>query len=120
MGGSEVPGAVGRVVSAGVTVESAGPVFGSIRLRHFGPRALVEDGSVCSKATSVFNGDIGYRVATKASLVLELYNLFDAEVSDIDYFYASRLAGEPAGGVEDIHTHPALPRTARLAMQIQF
>ena len=30
-------------------------------------------------------------------------NLFDAEVSDIDYFYASRLPGEPAEGVKDTH-----------------
>jgi hypothetical protein len=39
--------------------------------------------------------------------VVETFNLFDANVSDIDYFYASRLPGEPAYGVEDIHTHPA-------------
>ena len=30
--------------------------------------------------------------------MLEAFNLFDAEVSDIDYFYASRLPGEPEGG----------------------
>ena len=42
--------------------------------------------------------------------MLEAFNLFDANVSDIDYFYASRLPGEPADGVEDIHTHPAVLR----------
>ena len=52
--------------------------------------------------------------------MLEAFNLFDAEVSDIDYFYASRLPGEPADGVEDIHTHPALPRSARLGIQFAF
>ena len=41
-------------------------------------------------------------------------------VSDIDYFYASRLPGEPADGVEDIHTHPALPRSARIGIQFSF
>ena len=35
--------------------------------------------------------------------------------SDIDYYYASRLPGEPAGGVDDIHFHPAAPRTARIS-----
>lgn len=119
-GEDHVPGAVGRVISAGVTVESEQPVFGSLRLRHFGPRSLVEDDSVRSEQTSVFNGDIGYRLAGGVNLVLELYNIFDADVSDIDYYYASRLPGEPAGGVEDIHTHPALPFTLRATLQVRF
>jgi hypothetical protein len=38
------------------------------------------------------------------------------KVSDIDYFYTSRLPGEPAGGVDDIHTHPAEPREFRLSI----
>ena len=30
--------------------------------------------------------------------------------SDIDYFYVSRLPGEPTAGIGDVHTHPTLPR----------
>ena len=52
--------------------------------------------------------------------MLEAFNIFDAEVSDIDYFYTSRLPGEPTGGVEGIHTHPAVPRTARIGIQVLF
>jgi hypothetical protein len=52
--------------------------------------------------------------------VLSAFNLFDAKVSDIDYYYASRLAGEPGEGIEDIHMHPAIPRSARLALQVTF
>jgi hypothetical protein len=37
-------------------------------------------------------------------------------VSDIDYFFASRLRGEPLEGVDDIHFHPAVPRTARVGL----
>jgi hypothetical protein len=33
---------------------------------------------------------------------------------------ASRLPGEPAEGVEDIHFHPAVPRTARLSLIVAF
>ena len=40
--------------------------------------------------------------------------------SDIDYFYTSRLPGEPAGGIDDIHMHPAAPRTARVNVIIGF
>ncbi|MEO8257693.1 MAG: TonB-dependent receptor [Acidobacteriota bacterium] len=118
--GTKIPGALDRVISAGVTVEPRQSVFGSLLVRHFGPRPLIEDGSVNSKSTTIWNGEVGYRLSNKARLVLEAFNIFDAKVPDIDYFYASRLPGEPADGVKDIHTHPALPRSARLGIQFSF
>ena len=41
-------------------------------------------------------------------LAVDLFNILDARNSDIDYYYQSRLSGEPAGGVADIHAHPTL------------
>jgi hypothetical protein len=52
-------------------------------------------------------------------LFVEGFNLFDAEVSDIDYFFESRLRNE-AEPVEDIHFHAAIPRSARVALQVSF
>jgi hypothetical protein len=118
--GRNIPGALDRVVSAGVTVEPRVPLFGSLRVRHFGPRALVEDRSVRSKGTTLWNGEVGYRASNRARVVLELFNIFDAEVADIDYFYTSRLPGEPDEGVDDVHTHPALPRSVRIGLQLSF
>jgi hypothetical protein len=118
--GRYVPGALDRVVSAGLTVDPSLPLFGSIRLRHFGARPLIEDASVASEPTTLWNGEVGYTLSPKARLVMEAFNLFDAKVSDIDYFYASRLPGEADGGFEDVHTHPALPRSARVTLQLTF
>jgi len=115
-----VPGSLDRVISAGLAVEPSKSIFGSLRLRHFGPRPLIEDASVTSKATSLWNGEIGYRFSPKARVVLEGYNLLDSKVADIDYFYTSRLPGEPAEGINDVHTHPAIPRTARVSLQVSF
>jgi hypothetical protein len=120
LSGHRIPGALTRVISGGLTVETQRPVFGSLRVRHFGPRPLIEDASVNSAATTLWNGEAGYRFSTKARLVLEVFNLFDATVSDIDYFYTSRLQGEPLDGVDDVHTHPALPRSARLGLRLSF
>jgi outer membrane receptor protein involved in Fe transport len=89
-------------------------------VRHFGPRPLTEDGRVTSQATTLWNSEAGYRVSRNARVRVELFNLFDAAASDIDYFYASRLAGEPADGVADVHTHPALPRSVRVSLQVSF
>ncbi len=118
--GRHVPGALDRVITAGITVEPRQPFFGSLRIRHFGPRPLIEDASVTSRGTTLWNGELGYSVSSNTRLVLELFNIFDAKVSDIDYFYPSRLPGEPADGIDDIHTHPALPRSARLGVQFSF
>jgi outer membrane receptor protein involved in Fe transport len=118
--GSEIPGALDRVVSAGVTLEPKQAVYGSIRVRHFGPRPLIEDASVQSAGTTLWNGELGYRVSPRTRVVAEVFNLFDAKVADVDYFYASRLPGEPEEGFEDIHTHPALPRSVRIGLEISF
>jgi hypothetical protein len=118
--GDHIPGALARVISGGVTFEAKRPLYGSVRTRHFGPRPLVEDASVQSKSTTLWNGEAGYRLSKQARISVELFNLFNARVSDIDYFYASRLPGEASEGVEDIHTHPALPRSARVALRVSF
>jgi hypothetical protein len=118
--GDRVPGALDRVISGAMTIEPSRRVFGSVRLRHFGPRPLTEDGTVSSRSTTIWNGEIGYRVSPRTRVVLEGFNLLDSQVADIDYFYRSRLPGEPLDGVDDIHTHPSLPRSARVALQVTF
>ena len=74
----------------------------------------IEDDSVRSNATSLINLEAGYQLARNVRVAVDIFNLLDARDSDIDYYYASRLPGEPAGGVNDIHFHPALPRTVRV------
>jgi hypothetical protein len=59
-------------------------------------------------------------VSSRARIIAEVFNLFDAKAADIDYYYASRLPGEPLAGIADVHTHPALPRSARVTLHISF
>ena len=103
----DVPGALSRL--------SAG-----LRLRYFGPRPLTQDGSVKSKATTLLYADVGYRLTKGVKVGLEVFNLLDSHDSDIDYFYTSRLPGEPLAGVEDIHTHPSEPREFRISATASF
>jgi outer membrane receptor protein involved in Fe transport len=93
--------------------------FTGLRLRHFGPRPLTEDNRVTSKSTTIFNGEGGYKFSDHVRMTLEGFNLLDAEVSDIDYFFESRLRDEPAS-VEDIHFHAAIPRSARFSLRVSF
>lgn len=115
-----VPEAVNTVVSGGVSVDGFHRTFGSLRWRYFGPRALVEDDAVRSKATSLTNLQLGLQATRHLRATLDVFNLFDAQASDIDYFFASRLPGEPLAGVDDRHVHPTVPRTLRLAATLTF
>jgi hypothetical protein len=118
--GDRIPGAAAMVVSAGAAVNDWKKVFGSLRLRYFGPRPLIEDDSVRSISTTLVNLQAGYRLSSGVRLLVDVFNLFDSDVSDIDYFYDSRLPGEPSGGFSDIHFHPTLPRAARVSLQFGF
>jgi len=118
--GPYVPEAVNTVVSGGASIDNFHRTFASLRLRYFGPRPLIEDNSVRSKATTLLNFEGGYQFAKALRVNAQVYNLFDAEVSDIDYYFASRLPGEPIGGIDDIHVHPAVPRTLRVSMIVGF
>jgi hypothetical protein len=65
------------------------------------------------------NAGIGYKLDQRWRVGLEVLNLLDAEDSDIEYFYRSRLRDEPEG-VEDIHFHPVEPLFVRLSLAAYF
>ncbi len=118
--GDFIPGSVGNVASFGVSVLDHGPWFGHFQIRYFGPRPLIEDDSVRSKSTTLASARVGYNLNHNLKVALDVFNLFDRKASDIDYDYTSRLPGEPADGVNDIHFHPVEPRTARLTLTARF
>jgi hypothetical protein len=53
-------------------------------------------------------------------LQLDILNLFNARTNQIEYYYASRLPGEPIGGVANRHIHPAEPLAVRLTLAARF
>jgi len=118
--GDRIPGSPAGIISMGASIDNLSGFLGSVRLRYFGPRPLIENNSVRSKSSTLVNARIGYEFYKNWRVTLDVFNLFDSKVSDIDYFYTSRLPGEPAAGVDDIHTHPEDPREARLTLTATF
>ena len=118
--GDRIPGAVEGVASLGLSVIDWRGFSGELRYRYFGPRPLIEDDSVRSEASNLVNTRVGYRVTPRVRLELDVFNILDAAVSDIDYFYTSRLPGEPAGGVGDVHFHPVEKRAFRVGIATAF
>lgn len=117
--GDHIDGSLPFVGSAGISYQPNQGWNGALRVRHFGERTLDSFDSVNSDSTTVTNLALGYRWQ-QWSLNLDALNLLDSDDHDIDYFYASRLAGEPAAGVEDIHFHPIEPRTLRVTAAYLF
>jgi len=118
--GQLVPEAVDTVFSAGASIDGFHRTFASIRWRYFGPRALIEDDSIRSAATSLANIQLGYQPMPRLRVTLDIFNAFNAKASDIDYYFTSRLPGEPLASIDDRHFHPAVPRTLRLAATVAF
>ncbi|HMV63503.1 MAG TPA: TonB-dependent receptor [Rhodocyclaceae bacterium] len=116
--GSYIPDAISRTASLGVAAEQ-GRWSGGARLRAVGARPLMPDDSVRAPSSTLVNLRAGYRLAARWRMAVDVLNVFDRKVSDIDYYYASRLAGE-SRAVNDLHTHPAEPRTVRLTLMASF
>ncbi len=118
--GNRIPGSIEGVASIAMSIDNLGPYYGGLQLRYFGPRPLLEDNSVRSKSTATLNGRIGYKINAKVTVNLEGYNLTNRKDSAIDYYYTSRLPGEPAAGIEGTHFHPIESRSFRINLIANF
>jgi hypothetical protein len=117
--GDRIPGSIDRVIAGGITLRNPRGFYGAVRWRYFGPRPLIEDGSIESESSTVMNVEAGY-TRGRFDVRLDLLNALDSNDDDIAYWYASRLPGEPDEGVEDYHVHPIEPRSARLYVSWKF
>ena len=123
--GPWVPEAIETTLDAGVAVHDLGKTwlrgfYGGVRFRYFGPRNLIEDASQKSAATSLVYLQFGYKFSKTWEATFNVFNLLDSQDADIDYYYVSRLPGEPAAGVADRHTHQTEPRELRGGVTAHF
>lgn len=117
--GKHIPGSIESVVSAGVTYRADNGFFGSVRLRYFGPRPLIEDDSVRSPETILVNAQVGYQFNQTWTATVEVLNLLDREDDDISYYYESQTT--PGGTpTQEIHFHPVEPIQVRASLTARF
>jgi hypothetical protein len=116
-GGSYLPNALDYVVTGGVTARLTPRLTATITGRILGPAPLIEDNSARSEETRSFNGLLDYDFG-RFKVKLECLNLLDSHGDEIQYYYTSRLPGEPAEGVNDYHFHAFEPRTFRLTLRV--
>ena len=83
------------------------------------PQRAVAEGMSRNGEIDPSDGGDSYRVSSWPTGV-DALTLTSARASDVDYYYTSRLAGEPRGGIADVHLHPLEPRARRLRLDARF
>ena len=117
--GQYLPNSLSQVASLGIALNRGTGLFGGAQLRYLGPAPITQDDSVRSHASLRVSVDAGYHMTPTLTATVSLYNPFNRQDDDIAYYYASRLRDETAP-VEDIHFHPAEPRTLRASLAWRF
>ena len=109
------------IYSAGILVNDLGPWSGGIQWRRLGTHHL-NDGEVypTDPGYSEFNLDVRYELRGGWRLGVSIFNIFQSKDEAADYYYTSRLPGEPAEGITDFQTHPLEPRSARFTITKTF
>ncbi len=137
--GNYIPGAPAVVASAGITLGEKTGWFGTLRYRYLGPRPLTEDGAFVSPATSLVNGQLGYRFENGWRVQLDAFDLLDSRTDQITYAYGSLLKTDslygacyPTSGPSSVPTavcrngimdrvlHPVEPLAVRLTVAGAF
>jgi outer membrane receptor protein involved in Fe transport len=116
-----IPNAVSQVGQLSLNMKNLGPWSAALQWRHIGSAPLNGDGSVNSAVVQTLNLRASYKVSPKLVLYADAFNITNAKVDDIQYYYASRVSTDPANAViNGLHVHPAEPMTIRAGLRLQF
>jgi outer membrane cobalamin receptor len=119
MEGSYIVNAVTRVAHLNVAMREMGPWSASVGVRYIGAAPLIEDNRVQSRSTLTTQLRINRRLDANLDVALDLINLANRVNNDISYFYASQVSSS-ATSQQDVHVHPAEPRTFRLSARLRY
>lgn len=118
--GGEVDQAPRFTAYSSLVAQHPSGVSGEFRMSSLGRRyALDNDPSVLLHGYAVF--DLGVRYRWKfLELAVALQNITDVDWPSAEFYFASRLPGEPAAGVEDYMFTPGNPRNFRVGLTAYF
>lgn len=115
--GASIADAPDFIESAGILVDHFGRWSGGLQWRRLGTHPLV-DGSrlLQGHGFGEWNLEVTYALSPGWKVQWSVFNLFDSHGAAADFYYTSRLPGEPAAGVAGLQSHPLEPRAARLTL----
>jgi outer membrane receptor protein involved in Fe transport len=117
LAGSYIADAPNFIGSAGILIDKLGPWNGGLQWRRLGAHPLVDgEHDPRSNGYSEFNLDVGYNASSHMKFQVSIFNVLNSRDNAAEYFYTSRLPGEPAQGVEGFQVHPLEPRSVRFTI----
>jgi hypothetical protein len=121
LAGPYIANAPAFIGSLGVLVSNLGPWSGGLQWRILGPYPIA-DGQRLPRdpGYSEVNAEVERALGQRLTLRVEAFNLLGSHQNAAAYDYATRLPGEPAGGLAGYQVHPLEPRSARLTLTQAF
>jgi len=108
--GFAIPLAPKITARADLTARLPWGLSSSLEMRHIGDRWADEFRHETARGYTLFNWTGRYRYKNLEAF-LSIENLTNTDWREAQFFFTSRLPGEPAGGVDDIHYTPGTPRS---------
>ena len=88
-------------------------------MRHVGNRFADEDRQATAHGYTLVDLSARYRYRILEAFV-SIENLFNVEWRESQFFFTSRLPGERAAGVPDVHFTPGTPRAILGGLALRF
>jgi len=117
--GAAVPLAPRVTARADLTARLPWGLATSLGMRYLGDRYADEDRHQTARGYTLFDFTARYRYKWLEAF-LSIENLTNVDWREAQHFFTSRLGGEPAQGVPDIHYTPGTPRSFLGGLAIRF
>ena len=117
--GQAIPLAPRMTARADLTARLPWGLSASAAMRYVSSRHADESRQQIARGYTLFDLSARYRYKNLEAF-LSVENLANAEWREAQFFFESRLPGEPAGGVPDIHYTPGNPRTFLGGLALRF
>jgi len=117
--GQAIPLAPRMTARADLTARLPWGLSASAAMRYVSSRYADESRQQIARGYTLFDLSARYRYKNLEAF-LSVENLANAEWREAQFFFESRLPGEPAGGVPDIHYTPGNPRTFLGGLALRF
>jgi outer membrane receptor protein involved in Fe transport len=117
--GTPIPLAPIWTARADITVRLPWGLSSSFEMRYLGDRPADEERQFTARGYTLFNWTGRYRYRNLEAF-LSIENLTNVQWREAQFAFTSRLPGEPAQGVNDLHFTPGAPRSFLGGIAVHF
>lgn len=117
--GAAIPLAPIWTARADLTARLPWGLSSSLEMRHLSDRFADQERHQTARGSTLFNSTTRYRYQNFEAF-LSIENATNVEWREAQFFFTSRLPGEPAAGVSDVHFTPGAPRSFLGGIALHF